>query len=142
MKITIFRSFTGVIGVYHVLLGLAALLLPTQTFINISGWILGLRPQADAQFQLIASFSAAYIISFGIMMLLLTANPVKFRILAIPALTLFGIRFINKVVLFNTIGDQFNVSPGRNIFATACIAVLFFGILFTLPKEHDQQSPQ
>ncbi|TVP77231.1 MAG: hypothetical protein EA353_10740 [Puniceicoccaceae bacterium] len=135
MKIKLFKVFVGIAGVYHVLLGLSALLLPMESFANVSGLILGLRPEVDPSFQMAAKFAASYVIAFGIVLLILFKDPIKYRILVIPVLALFGVRLINKLVFFGTISETFDVPFARSLFAVACIAVFFFGILLTLPKK-------
>jgi hypothetical protein len=134
MKTTLFKAFTGIAGLYHILLGLCGLLLPIETFASVSELILGLRPEVDPQFQLAAKFASTYILAFGILLLVLFKDPIRYRILAIPVLTLFGVRLINKLVFFGTIGEYFDVPVARNAFAVACVALFFFGILLTLPK--------
>jgi len=134
VKITLFKCLTGIAAVYHLALGLAGLLLPIDAFTGISELILGLRPEVDPQFELTAKFAAAYVLAFGVMLSLLCLNPRKYRLLAIPTLTLFGVRLINKLMFFGTIGESFDVPVARSVFAVASIAVLFFGILLTMPK--------
>lgn len=134
MKMTLFKVFVGVAGLYHVLLGLSGLLMPIEMFADVSGLILGLRPQVDPQFHMAAKFAATYVLAFGVLLLVLFKDPVKYRLLAVPVLTLFGVRLINKLVFFGSISQAFDVPFARNLFAVAIVAVFFFGILLTLPK--------
>jgi len=137
MKLQLFRILTGVVALYHIVLGLAGLLLPVDAFADVSGFILGLRPEVDAQFELTAKFAAAYALAFGALAGCLCLHPVRLRMLALPVLVLFGVRLINKLVFFGTIASSFDVPFARNLFATLSVAVLFFGILLTLPKAKD-----
>ncbi len=134
MKLMLFKTLTGIAGLYHIVLGFSALLLPIETFANISKLILGLQPEVDLQFQLATKFASAYVLTFGVLLLILFKEPIKYRVLAIPVLLLFGIRLINKLVYFGTVGQSFDVSAPRNIVAVAFVAIFFFGILLTLPK--------
>ncbi len=140
MKLQIFKLLTGIAALYHIVLGLTGLLLPIDTFAGVSELILGLRPEVDTQFQLTAKFASAYVLAFGVMTGCFCLYPLRLRLLAIPVLTLFGIRLINKLVFFGTIGSSFDVPFARNFFATASVAFLFFGILLTLPKAKDTAS--
>jgi len=131
----LFKTFTGIVGIYHVLLGLSGLLLPHELFAKVAALILGVRSEMDTTFQLVAKFASVYVLVFGITTLILMMNPLKYRVLALPVLVLFGVRLVNKTVFYNSIAEAFNVSPGQNIFALGCLVVFFFGILFTLPKK-------
>ena len=135
MSALLFRIITGIAAVYHLLLGLAGLLLPIETFARFSSVFLGVSPSIDAQFHLITKFSAAYILAFGIMLLLLALNPVKNRVLVIPVLALFGVRLLNKIVFFDTIGSSFDVEPVRNIISVVTVLFFFTAILLTRPRE-------
>ena len=135
MKTTLFKVFTGVAGAYHVLLGISGLLLPQDMFAKVAAIILGVQAEMDLSLQMAAKFASVYVLVFGIVLLILMQNPQRYRILAIPVLTLFGVRLINKVVFFGSITESFNISTGSGIFAVSSLAVLFFGILLTLPKK-------
>lgn len=134
MKSFLFRATTGIAGVYHLILGAALWLLPPGTLEGVAKVFLGVGVEADDRITLIARFSSAYILAFGVMLALLCLNPVRHRALAIPALTLFGIRIINKLVLLGSIEQAFQVSRGRSVFAVATLAVIFSIIAATLPS--------
>ena len=138
MKDKLFKIFTGIAGVYHIILGVAGLILPADMFVKVSSLILGFSPNVDNQFQFIVKFSSAYILVFGIMLLLLAANPIKNRALVIPALVLFGIRLINKIVFFSSIASSFEIANSRNIFSIVAILFFFLGILLTMPKKESE----
>lgn len=134
MRTQLFKLFAGIAGVYHILLGLAGLLLPMETLGGVIGFMLGVQVVPDPQLFFTAKFSAAYILAFGVMLILLTANPVKNRALVIPVLILFGVRLVNKVLFFGPIAEALEVSTGRNLFGIAVILIFFLGILLTLPQ--------
>lgn len=142
MKANIFKLFTGIAGIYHLFLGLSGLLLPTELFVNVSGFVLGIRPEVNEKFQLITKFTSAYVLVFGILLFILAVNPIKYRVLAIPALCLFGVRLINKLVFFGVIGELLGVSTGRNIFATICVFFFFIVILLCLPKAEEAKKAE
>lgn len=135
MKTTLFKIFTGIAGTYHILLGLSGLFLSHDLFEKVVSLILGINSEMDTTLQFAAKFASVYVLAFGITLLILMKNPVKYRMLALPVLTLFGLRLINKLIYFEGLSDTFNISFAQNIFAVVSIAILFFGILFTLPKK-------
>jgi hypothetical protein len=133
----LFKTFTGIVGIYHVLLGLSGLLLPHELFAKVAALILGVRSDMNTTFQLVAKFASVYVLVFGITALILMINPRKYRVLALPVLVLFGVRLINKTVFYDRIAEVFNVSTAQNIFALGCLVVFFFGILLTLPTKQE-----
>ena len=83
---------------------------------------------------MILKFSSVYLLAFGGMMLLLCSNPQKYRIFALPALALFGVRFVINIVFFDVI------SPDRtgSFVSLGLLAFFFLAILFTMPKASDE----
>lgn len=140
MKAILFRTTTGIAGVYHLILGAALWLLPPEAMEGVAKVFLGVGVEADDRTTLIARFSSAYILAFGVMLVLLCLHPVRFRALAIPALTLFGIRLINKLVLLGSIEQAFQVSRGRSVFAVVTLALIFGLIAATLPPRGESRS--
>jgi len=138
MKNLLFRIVTGIAGFYHLVLGVGGLVLPSDTFVKVSSFILGMSTDVDASSYLIVKFGAAYVMAFGIMLILLCIDPVKNRILMIPALSLFGVRLINKIIFFSAIGSAFEITTGRNVFAILSLLFLIFAMLLTMPKKSVQ----
>lgn len=133
MRTTIFKTLVGIAGVYHLVLGFSGLFLPMDMFMEVSERVLGVRPEANDQFHLTVKFASTYLLAFGAMLLILFKDPLKYRILLIPVLLLFGVRLINKLILFGAVGSSFEVPAARNLLAVAMVAVFFFGILFYRP---------
>ncbi|MBP9749175.1 MAG: hypothetical protein KBD21_00320 [Candidatus Pacebacteria bacterium] len=134
MKNNIFKLLAGVVGIYHVILGVSALVLPTDVMTKVVSTILGVVPVADEQFLLIAKYTGAYVFIFGILALLLASNPHKHRSLIYPILFLFGIRMIDRVLFFGSIA-AISTSTAQIWFGTISIAFFFFGLLLTIPKK-------
>lgn len=124
---------------YHLLLGLALLVLPTEALGGVSRLFLGMKLEVAGQMAMVGKFAASYLLAFGVMMGLLCLRPVKLRALVVPALVLFGIRLANKLVFMGQIEEMFGVSRGRSIFAVVCIALLFGFIALTRPLDGDQK---
>ncbi|NJK92630.1 MAG: hypothetical protein HC904_12860 [Blastochloris sp.] len=135
MKNTLFKLAAGIVGIYHTLLGLAGLLLPIEMFLRLSSLVLGVSPEAGPQFEMIAKFTSAYLLAFGVVALLLCWKPERNKVLVVPVLILLGTRLINKIVFFGFIGETFAVSTPRGLFAVASLAILFLVIALTIPKE-------
>jgi hypothetical protein len=123
MKTSHFRFLMVIAGVYHVFLAVVGLFLPAEVVVKILKISLGVVLNQDHQFDLVVRFSSAYLLAFGSMLLLLARDPIKHRVLAIPALILFGARIINRVILFNALLDA-GMTQSRNV--TGIILLLIF----------------
>ena len=136
MKERIFKIVTGIVGAYHLALGVVGLTLPVETIAEVVKAVFGFVLKITPQLPVILKFSSVYLIAFGGMMLLLFSNPQKYRLFALPALALFGIRFVINIVYFDVI------SPDRTDFASfrslGLLAFFFLAILCTMPKASDE----
>jgi len=139
MRMTLFRITTGVAAVYHLVLGLALLVLPAEALGGITRLFLGMDLEVDGQMAMIGKFIAAYLLAFGLMLGLLCLRPVKLRALVMPVLVLFGIRLANKLVFMGQIEEMFGVARGRSVFALLCIALLFGIIAWTRPMRGEEK---
>ena len=134
MKSQIFKLSAGIGGAYHLILGVIALALPVDTVIQVITFAFGMTLEITPQLPLVLKFASVYLIAFGGTLLLLTSDPAKYRIFAYPALALFGIRFINRIIFFSTLAAA-GVADSRNMMGAGIILVFFLLILCTLPKK-------
>ena len=136
MKEKLFRLVTGIAGVYHVLLAVAGFLLPEDAVENVIQMVFGVTLAIDPVLGLIVKFTSVYMLAFGVMLLLLATNPAKYRAFALPALILFGLRFLNRLIFFGTMTSA-GMTASRNIVGTGLILFFFVAILVLLPKKDD-----
>lgn len=134
MKNTLFKVVTGIAGVYHVLLAVTGLLFPVEITSKAFTFALGVNIVATPQLEFIGKFVAVYMLAFGLMLIILACNPVKYRAFAYPALILFGIRFISRVFYFSALTSVLGMTLSRNITGSALILIFFLGIWMTMPK--------
>ena len=135
MKERAFKVFASVVGIYHIILGVSALVLPEGMMSSMVQLFLGFNPSVTDEFVLVAKFTGVYVLAFGIVVLLIARDPVRHALFIGPVLLLFAIRLINKVILFDDIGAQLDVPTARNVLAVAFVAVFFFGLLLTAPPK-------
>ncbi len=135
MKPFIFKMFTGIAGAYHIILGVIGLLLPIEVTSKAFTMALGVNVALTPQLEFIAKFVSVYMLAFGLMLIILTHNPIKYRMFAYPALVLFGIRFISRIFFFTTLTTAFGMTLQRNLVGSILILIFFFGIWMTLPKK-------
>ena len=133
MKRNIFKAATAVAGVYHIILAVIGLLFSAEMTTKASQIALGVVLKVDPQMMFVAKFAAAYMLAFGIMLLVLAYNPVKYSLLAVPAAVLFGVRFLNRIFLFNAVSSTLGMSWTRNFIGSAVIFLFFALIYFTRP---------
>lgn len=133
MNKQIFRLTTGLAAAYHLGLGAALMVLPARAVGSIARLFLGMELEFDPQLSLIGKFVAAYILAFGVMLGMLCWNPIRLRALVVPALVLFGVRLVNKLMFLTTIEATFGVTRGRSVFAAVSLAAIFVVMLITRP---------
>ncbi len=133
MKNRMFKIVTGVAGIYHIILALAGLLCPVDLAVKVVTMAFGLALEVGPQLSLILKFTSVYMLAFGVMLMVLSINPVKYRALVIPALVLFGIRLINRVMLFDVLTSA-GMPVSRNVIGTAHIFFFFIAMIILLPK--------
>ena len=132
IKERIFKIVTGIVGVYNVALGGLVLILPVEKVVSVVEAMKGYSLEVTSQLPLILKFTSAYLLAFGIMMLLLSRNAQKYRVFALPALVLFGTSFLNNIWLFDEIAPH---RSGSITGVTLTLILFFFlSILFTMPK--------
>jgi len=135
MKNNVFKLVTGIAGAYHVLLAAIALLFPIEVTSKVFTLALGVNIAPNPQLEFIGKYVGVYLLAFGLMLLILAYNPVKYRSFAYPALALFGIRFLNRIFFFSALSSTFGMTVSRNLIGSALIFLFFIGILLTLPKK-------
>lgn len=135
MKNTIFKATTGIAGLYHVLLAAIGLLFPIEITAKAFTVALGISVSITPELTFIAKFVSVYMLAFGIMLLIVAYNPIKYRAFAWPALALFGARFLNRVIFFGLLSTTFGMTASRNLIGSALILFFFVAIWLTMPKK-------
>jgi hypothetical protein len=134
MKNSMFKLVTGIAGLYHVLLAAIGLLFPVEITAKAFNVALGVNIAVTPQLGFIGKFIAVYMLAFGIMLLMIARNPIKYRALAYAAVALFGIRFLNRVLFFSLLTSTLGMTATRNLIGSALIFFFFIAILLTIPK--------
>lgn len=134
-RLRTFKILASIVGIYHIILGISALVLPVGVMSSMIELFLGFSPSITDQFTLVSKFTGVYVLAFGLVALLLAGDPEKHALFITPVLLLFAIRLVNKVVLFNEIGAELDVPTARNVLAVAFVAVFFAGLLWTAPRD-------
>lgn len=117
------------------------MLLPAETTVRAFAAALGVEVAIDPQLALIARFIGVYMLAFSAMLLILASDPARYRIFAVPALVLFGVRFLNRIVFFGLLSSTFGMTAWRNAVGTAILLVFFLAILWTMPRRPPRGAP-
>ena len=133
MKLNILKATTGIAGAYHLVLALVGLCAPTDMLIRTVDMAFGVTLAISPQLGLILKFTSVYMLAFAAMLLLVSFNPVRYRVFVFPALILFGLRFVNRVLFFGTL-TSVGMSLPRNLLGTGVIFLFFVTMLLCLPK--------
>lgn len=135
VKNTLFKTVTCVAGLYHVLLGIIGSLFPVEITAKAFKVALGISINVTPEIIFISKFISVYMLAFGIMLLIVASNPIKYRVFAWPALALFGARFLNRVIFFSLLSSTFGMTASRNFIGSVLILFFFIAIWLTMPKK-------
>src|SRR5260370_22950711 len=91
------RVLAGFMGVYHILMGILGIVSGST-----AAWgahvLWHANVTVDPQFSYLAKFLGAYVVAFGVMMLFITKDPVRYGGLGFSAAGVWGVRAAQRVV--------------------------------------------
>ena len=133
-QLLLFQTTAGIVAGYHVLLGLLGLAGPSDWIARAADLALGVQIEPQGQVLLFARFAGAYLLAFGVMMLLVAIRPQKYRALVLPALVLFGTRAVVRLVRFNSLSEEMGMPAAGNVVGIALLILFFVLLLVTRPR--------
>jgi hypothetical protein len=121
-------------GIYHILMGIlgiasgswAAWGAHTLWHANVS---------VDPQFTYLAKFLGAYVAAFGVMLLFIASDPVRYGALVYPAVLVAVLRIGERLVFAGELKTAFGVGMDRTIVTIIVVGVLNAGLLVLKPRE-------
>ena len=137
MKATLFRIVTGTAAAYHIVLAVAGVFSPPEIAAQIIRSAFGVELEVTPLIASVVRFAAVYMLAFGGMLLLLAWKPCEYRLLRIPVLGLFALRFVNRLIFFGTF-TSLGLSFSRNVVGMGLILLFFVAILTLQPKSNGQ----
>ena len=128
------KILAGFMGIYHILMGIlgiasgswAAWGAHTLWHANVS---------VDPQFTYLAKFLGAYVAAFGVMLLFIAANPVRYGALVYPAVLVAVLRIGERLVFAGELKAAFGIGMDRTIVTIIVVGVLNVGLLVLKPRE-------
>jgi hypothetical protein len=91
----------------------------------------------DPQFTYLAKFLGAYVVAFGVMMLFIAKDPVRYGALVYPAVIVAVIRIGERLVFARELKDAFGVGMDRTIGTIIVVGALNLALLMLKPRTTD-----
>ena len=128
------KALAGFMGVYHVLMGvfgiasgsMAAWAAHTLWHANVN---------IDAQFTYLAKFLGAYVVGFGVMLLFIAKDPVRYGALVYPAIVVGLLRIAERLVFASELKSAFGIGMDRTIGTIIVVGALNLGLFLLRPRE-------
>lgn len=133
------RLLAGFMGIYHVLMGLFGIV-SGQMAARVGQVLWGAHVTVDAQFSYLAKFLAAYVIAFGIMLLFVAKDPVRYGQLVYVAALLGAIRIAERLIFAGDLQAAFSIGMSRTIGTVVVVAALNLGLILLKPKSSTQSA--
>ena len=82
-----------------------------------------------------AKFLGAYVFAFGVMLLLIAKDPVRYSALVYPALVVAVLRIAERLIFAGELKAAFGIGLDRTIGTIIVVAALNLGLLLLKPPE-------
>jgi len=101
-----FQAVAGFMGVYHMILGVLGLI-SGEVAAKLGAVVYGANVQVTPVFSYMAKYLAAYVFGFGVMMLIMASDPVKYRKFVYVALVVAVLRILSRLVFADELRAAF-----------------------------------
>jgi len=129
-----FKALAGFMGAYHLLIGILGLV-SGEIAARVGATVYGAHVEVTPLFSYMAKYLAAYVIAFGVMMLFLSSDPVKYRKLVWVAVILAVIRILSRLIFASELQAAFGIGMNRSLMTIAAVAILNLGLIVLMPKQ-------
>jgi hypothetical protein len=128
------KVLAAFMGVYHILMGAIGIASG-----SMAAWgarvLWHANVMVDPQFTYLAKFLGAYVVAFGIMMLLIAKDPVRYGALVYPAVAVAIIRIGERLVFAGELKAAFGIGMDRTIGTIIVVGGLNLALLLLKPRE-------
>jgi hypothetical protein len=135
-KHTAIRALAGFMGVYHLLMGLMGIW-SGETAARAAQILWQAHVTVDPQFSYLAKFLGAYVIAFGVMLLAIAKDPVRYGPLVYVAALLGAIRIAERLIFAAELKQAFGIGFDRTIVTAIIVLALNGGLILLKPRERD-----
>ncbi len=130
------KILAGFMGLYHILMGILGIVSGSW-----AAWgahtLWHASVTVDPQFTYLAKFLGAYVLAFGVMMLFIAKDPVRYGALVYPAVIVAVIRIGERLVFARELRDAFGVGMDRTIGTIIVVGALNLALLILKPRTTD-----
>ena len=128
------KLLAGFMGIYHILMGIIGIASGSA-----AAWGAHVLWHAtvvvDPQFSYLAKFLGAYVVAFGVMMLFIAKDPVRYGSLVYAAVVVAVLRIAERLIFANELKAAFGIGMRRTIATIVVVGVLNLGLLLLKPRE-------
>jgi hypothetical protein len=128
------KLLAGFMGIYHILMGVLGIASG-----SLAAWgahaLWHANVTVDPQFTYLAKFLGAYVVAFGIMMLFIAKDPVRYGSLVYPAVVVAVLRIGERLMFANELKTAFGVGMDRTIGTIIVVGILNGALLVLKPRE-------
>ena len=124
----------GFMGIYHILMGILGIVSGST-----AAWgahvLWHANVVVDPQFSYLAKFLGAYVVAFGVMMLFIAKDPVRYGSLVYVAVVVAVLRITERLVFAGELKAAFGIGMERTIITIIIVGALNLGLLLLKPRE-------
>jgi len=128
------RLLAGFMGVYHILMGILGIVSGAT-----AAWgahvLWHANVVVDPQFSYLAKFLGAYVVAFGVMMLFIAKDPIRYGALVYAAIVVAVLRIAERLIFAGELKSAFGIGMDRTIITVIVVVALNLGLLLLKPRE-------
>ena len=128
------KILAGFMGVYHILMGILGIVSGSW-----AAWgahtLWHANVTVDPQFIYLAKFLGAYVVAFGVMLLFIAKDPIRYGALVYPAVVVAVLRIGERLVFAGELKTTFGIGMERTIGTIIVVGALNLALLVLKPRE-------
>ncbi len=128
------KVLAGFMGIYHILMGILGIVSGSA-----AAWgahvLWHANVVVDPQFTYLAKFLGAYVVAFGVMMLFIAKDPVRYGSLVYAAVVVAILRIGERLIFAGELKSAFGIGMDRTITTIIIVGALNLGLLLLKPRE-------
>lgn len=128
------KVLAGFMGIYHILMGVLGIVSGSA-----AAWgahvLWHANVVVDPQFSYLAKFLGAYVVAFGVMMLFIAKDPVRYGSLVYAAIVVAILRIGERLIFAGELKSAFGIGMDRTITTIIIVGALNLGLLLLKPRE-------
>ena len=127
------KVLAAFMGIYHILMGILGIVSGST-----AAWgahvLWHANVTVDPQFSYLAKFLGAYVVAFGIMMLFIAKDPVRYAALVYPAVVVAALRIAERLIFARELKTAFGIGLERTIGTIIVVGALNLALLLLKPR--------